>query len=56
MVICTDLKILTRVLVCLPVVYYIHRRSIKIEKKANVVAAVWGIEFIQFLAALAILH
>ena len=29
-----------------------HRRRIKTEKKAKVVAAVWGTEFIQFLAAL----
>ena len=27
-----------------------------IHKKAKIVAAVWGTEFIQFLAALAILH
>ena len=26
------------------------------EEKSKVVAAVWGIEFLQFLAALAILH
>ena len=33
-----------------------HRRRIKAEEKAKVVAAVWGAEFIQFLAALAILN
>ena len=33
----------------------LHRRRIKTEEKANVVAAVWGgEEFIQFLAALAV--
>ena len=30
-----------------------HRRRINTEEKANVVAAAWGTEFIQFLAALA---
>ena len=33
-----------------------HRRRINTQEKANVVAAVWGTEFIQFLAALAVLH
>ena len=33
-----------------------HRRRIKTEDKAKVVAAAWGTELIQFLAALAILH
>ena len=33
---------------------YTHRRSMKEEAKAKVVASVWGTEFIQFLAALAI--
>ena len=33
-----------------------HRRRINTEEKAKVVAAVWGTELIQFLAALAILH
>ena len=33
-----------------------HRRRIKTEEKAKVVAAVWRTQFIQFLAALAILH
>ena len=32
-----------------------HRKRIKTEEKAKVVAAVWGEECIQFLAALAIL-
>ena len=32
-----------------------RRRRIKTEEKAKVVAAVWGKELIQFLAALAIL-
>ena len=31
-----------------------HRRRIKTEEKAKVVAAVWGTELIQFLAALAV--
>ena len=34
----------------------VHRRRIRTEEKAKVVAAVWGTECIQFLAALAILH
>ena len=33
-----------------------HRRRIKTEEKAKVVAAAWGAELIEFLAALAILH
>ena len=33
-----------------------HRRRIKTEEKAKVVASVCGKEFIQFLAALAVLH
>ena len=33
-----------------------HRRRIKTEEKAKVVAAVWGTELIQFLGTLAILH
>ena len=37
-------------------IWYNHRRRMYTEEKAKVVAAVWGIEFIQFLAALAILH
>ena len=32
-----------------------HRRRIELEDKAKVVASVWGTQFIQFLAALAIL-
>ena len=32
-----------------------HRRRLKTEEKAKVLAAVWGEEFIQFLAALAVL-
>ena len=32
-----------------------HRRRIKSEEKAKVVRSVWGTEFIQFLAALAVL-
>ena len=35
---------------------YIHKRRIKTEEKAKVVASVWGEEFIQFLASLAVLH
>ena len=37
------------------ILYPVHRRRIKTEENAKVVAAVWGKEFIQFLAALAIL-
>ena len=33
-----------------------HRRRIKTEEKAKVVAGVWGTKFIKFLAALAIFH
>ena len=33
-----------------------HRRRIKTEEKTKVVAAVWGSEYFQFLAALAFLH
>ena len=33
-----------------------HRRRISTEEKAKVVAAVWGTEFNQFLAELAILY
>ena len=33
-----------------------HRRRINIEEKATVVAATWGAELLQFLAALSILH
>ena len=36
--------------------YYTHRGRIKTEKKAKVVAAVWGTEMNQFLVALAICH
>ena len=35
---------------------YIYRRRINTKGKANVVATVWGIEFIRFIAALVILH
>ena len=31
----------------------LHRRMINTEEKAKVVAAAWGMELIQFLAALA---
>ena len=33
-----------------------HKRMIKTEEKAKVVAVVWGKEFINFLAVLAFLH
>ena len=33
---------------------YGNRRRIKTEEKAKVVSSVWGAEFIQFLAALAV--
>ena len=36
--------------------YVHHRRRIKTEEKAKVVASVLGEEFIQLLAALAVLH
>ena len=32
-----------------------HRRRMKREAKAKVVASVWGAEFVQFLAALVVL-
>ena len=41
--------------IALPVYRY-HRRRIHTKEKAKVVAASWETEFIQFLAALAILH
>ena len=34
----------------------IRKKRIKTQEKTKVVAPVWGSEFIQFLAALAILH
>ena len=34
----------------------LHRRRIKIEEKAKVVASIWGTEFIPFLAALTIFY
>ena len=37
-------------------VAYTHTRRIKTAEKVKVVAAVWGAEFIQSLAALAVLH
>ena len=37
-------------------VWQMHRRRIFTEEEAEVVVASWGTEFIQFLAALAILH
>ena len=33
-----------------------YKRRIRTDEKAKVVAAVWGAEFSQFVAALAILH
>ena len=39
---------------CKEIVY--HRRRIKTEEKAKVVAAVWRTELFQFVAALDILH
>ena len=33
-----------------------NRRRLNTEEKAQVIAAVWGTEFTQFLVALAILH
>ena len=33
-----------------------HRRRMKTEEKAKVVATVWGMEFIQLLVALDIVH
>ena len=35
--------------------WFHHRRRMEREAKANVVASVWGAEFIQFLATLAVL-
>ena len=34
----------------------VHRRKIYTEEKEKVVAALWGIEYLQFVPALAILH
>ena len=43
--------------ICLFLFLHIDQRSrIKTEEKAKVIAAVWGKELIQFLAALAIFH
>ena len=36
--------------------FYNHRRRIKTEEKAKVVAAVWGTESIYFFASQAIMH
>ena len=36
-------------------VYCMHRRRIEREAKAKVVASVWGADFVQFLATLAVL-
>ena len=33
-----------------------HRRRIKTEEKAKIVAVVWGTELIQFIVGLAFLH
>ena len=41
-------------LVSQKVYHLLYRRRIKTEEKENVVAAAWGMELIQFLAALAI--
>ena len=38
------------------IVLLMLKRRINTEEKANVVAAVWGTEFIQFLAAQATFH
>ena len=35
--------------------YLYHRRRMELKDKAKVVASVWGTEFVQFLAALAVL-
>ena len=40
---------------CVYAEYSYHRRRIKTEEKAKDIVVVWGAEFIQFLAALAIL-
>ena len=37
-------------------IYVQHRRRIKTEEKAKVIASVWREEFFQFLAALTVLH
>ena len=51
----TDIHIWIRGFICLDtgISTSIHRRRINTGEKAKVVAAVWGTEFIQFLAALA---
>ena len=43
-------------LATLSMYYGVHRRRINKEERPKVVPAVWGSEFIKFLAALAILH
>ena len=41
---------------CSKTMRYHHRKRIKTDEKPKVVAAVWGTELIQFLAALNIFH
>ena len=48
-------RVKLRVEIC-PEVEVGHRRRIYTEEKTKVVAASWGTKFLQFLAALAILH
>ena len=43
-------------LACLEVTLHIPLKKDKYRRKAKVVAAAWGTEFIQFLATLAVLH
>ena len=40
----------------IPAVHNTHKRRIKTEAKEKVVASIWGTEFIQFLATLAVVH
>ena len=37
------------------IISFSHRRGMELEDKAKVVTSVWGAEFVQFLAALAVL-
>ena len=48
-------SICCRIRVCTLLLTNSHRRRMETEEKSKVVASVWGADFIQFLAALAVL-
>ena len=53
---CTfESKIFLKTIVLLGLLIWTHRRRKEREAKAKVVASVWGADFFQFLAALAVL-